>query len=91
VGHILIIDPNPRIKIRKAALKAEDKRRRTANYTLAEDRRYNERSTVERVNGRIKNDFGARMVRIQSHTRVMTHLMFGIVVLTVKQLKRVIE
>jgi hypothetical protein len=91
LGHIPIIDPNPRSKIRKAELKAEAKRRRAANYTLAEDRRYNERSTVERVNGRIKDDFGARMVRVQGHAKVMTHLMFGIVVLTVEQLMRVIE
>ena len=91
LGHVPIIDPNPRSKIKKAELEAEAKRRRAANYTLAKDRRYNERSTVERVNGRIKDDFGARMVRVQGHAKVMTHLMFGIVVLTVEQLMRVIE
>ena len=91
LGHVPMIDPNPRSKIKKAELEAEAKRRRAANYTLAEDRRYNERSTVERVNGRIKDDFGARMVRVQGHAKVMTHLMFGIVVLTVEQLMRVIE
>jgi len=31
------------------------------------------------------------MVREQGHARVMTHLMFGTVVLTVEQLTRVIE
>jgi len=31
------------------------------------------------------------MVRVQGHARVMAHLMFGIVVLTVEQLMRVIE
>ena len=91
LGHVPIIDTNPRSKIKKAELKAEAKRRREANYTLAEDRRYNERSAVERVNGRIKDDFGARMVRVQGPAKVMTHLMFGIVVLTVEQLMRVIE
>ena len=91
LGHVPIIDTNPRSKIKKAELKAEAKRRREANYTLAVDRRYNERSTVERVNGRIKDDFGARMVRVQGAAKVMTHLMFGIVVLTVEQLTRVIE
>lgn len=91
LGHVPMIDPNPRSKIKKAELEAEAKRRRAANYTLAEDRRYNERSTVERVNGRIKDDFGARMVRVQGHAKVMAHLMFGIVVLTVEQLMRVIE
>ncbi len=91
LGHVPIIDTNPRSKIKKAELKAEAKRRREANYTLAEDRRYNERSTVERVNGRIKDDFGARMVRVQGPAKVMAHLMFGIMVLTVEQLMRVVE
>jgi hypothetical protein len=62
-----------------------------ANYTLAEERRYNERSTVERVNGRIKDEFGARMVRVRGHAKVMAHLMFGIVVLTVDQLMKFVE
>ena len=53
LGHVPIIDPNPRSKTKKEELEAEAKRRKAANYTLAEDRRYNERSTVERVNGRI--------------------------------------
>ena len=47
--------------------------------------------TNQRGNGRIKDDFGARMVRVQGHTKVMSHLMFGVVVLTVEQLMRVIE
>jgi hypothetical protein len=29
--------------------------KKVANYPLAEDRHYNERNTVERVNGRIKD------------------------------------
>jgi len=86
-----VIDPNPRSKARKEALEIEAKRRKTANYTLAEDRRYNERSTVERVNGRIKDEFGARMVRVRGHAKVMAHLMFGIVALTVDQLMKFVE
>lgn len=83
LGHVPIIDPNPRSKAKKEELEAETKRRKKVNYTVAEDKRYNERSTVERVNGRIKDEFGARMVRVQGHTKVMAHLMFGIVVLTI--------
>ncbi len=86
-----IIDPNPRSKTKKEELEAEAKRRNVANYTLAEERRYNERSTVERVNGRIKDEFGARMVRVRGHAKVMAHLMFGIVVLTVDQLMKFVE
>ncbi len=91
MGHVPIIDPNPRSKTRKEELEAEVKRRKAANYTLAEDRRHNERSTVERVNGRIKDEFGARMVRVRGHAKVMAHLMFGIVVLTVDQLMKFVE
>lgn len=91
LGHVPIIDPNPRSKAKKEELEAETKRRKAANYTLAEDRRYNERGTVERVNGRIKDEFGARMVRVQGHAKVMAHLMFGIVALTVDQLMKFVE
>lgn len=91
LGHVPIIDTNPRSKASKEELEAEAKRRKAANYTLAEDRRYNERSTVERVNGRIKDEFGARSVRVRGHAKVMAHLMFGIVALTVDQLMKFIE
>ena len=53
--------------------------------------RYHERSTVERVNGRLKDEFGGRMVRVRGHAKVMCHLMFGILALTVDQLMRFIE
>ena len=71
LGHVPIIDPNPRSKDKKEELKAEAKRRKEANYTLAEDLRYREHSTVERVNGRIKDEFGradgARTRSCQGH------------------------
>ena len=91
LGHVPIIDINPRSKTKKNELEAEAKRRKMANYTLAEDRRYNERGTVERVNGRIKDEFGARRVRVKGHAKVMAHLMFGIVALTVDQLMKFLE
>ncbi len=91
LGHVPIIDTNPRSKVKKAALETEAKRRKRVNYVTAEDQRYNERSTVERVNGRIKDEFGARRVRVRGHAKVMAHLMFGIVALTVDQLMKVVE
>lgn len=91
LGHVPIIDINPRSKTKKKELEAEAKRRKMANYTLAEDRRYNERGTIERVNGRIKDEFGARRVRVKGHAKVMAHLMFGIVALTVDQLMKFLE
>lgn len=91
LGHVPLIDENPRNKKRKAEIADEQKRCRKAGYKLAEDIRYNERSTVERVNGRLKDEFNARMVRVKGHAKVMTHLMFGIIALTANQLMRFAE
>jgi len=91
LGHVPLIDENPRSKGRKAELEEEQKGRREANYRTAENIRYNERSTVERVNGRLKDEFGGRMVRVKGHAKVMAHLMFGIIALTVEQLMKFVE
>jgi hypothetical protein len=87
LNHVPLIDTNPRRdKALKEELANERKRRKAANYQTAEAQRYNERSTVERVNGRLKDEFGARSVRVRGHAKVMCHLMFGILALTADQL-----
>jgi hypothetical protein len=87
-----IIDINPRHNTAlKEALQAEDQRCDFINFKRPEDVRYNERSTVERVNGRLKDEFGGRTVRVRGHAKVMCHLMFGILALTVDQLMRFLE
>jgi len=91
LGHVPLIDENPRGKKRKAEVEAELKRKRKAGYKTSEAIRYNERGTVERVNGRLKDDFGARMVRVKGHAKVMAHLMFGVIALTVDQLMKFVE
>jgi len=91
LGHVPLIDENPRSKVRKAELEEEQKGWREANYKTAESVRYNERSTVERVNGRLKDEFGGRMIRVKGHAKVMAHLMFGIIALTVDQLMKFVE
>ena len=91
LGHVPLIDENPRSKERKAEVEAELKRKRKAGYKTSEAIRYNERGTVERVNGRLKDDFGARMVRVKGHAKVMAHLMFGVIALTVDQLMKFVE
>lgn len=55
-------------------------------FTWAEEDRFRERTTVERVFARIKDDFGGRGIRVRGAKKVMTHLMFGIVALTVEQI-----
>jgi hypothetical protein len=90
-GHVPIIDPNPRRDTaKKAELQAEEKRRNLLHSKTAEDMRFHERTTVERVNGRLKDEFGAHMVRVRGHAKVMCHLMFGIVALTADQILRLI-
>ncbi len=91
LGHVPIIDENPRGKERKSEIDLESRSRRHAGYKPAEDVRYNERSTVERINGRLKDEFGGRVVRVKGPAKVMTHLMFGIIVLTVDQLMKFME
>jgi hypothetical protein len=90
-GHIPIIDAHPRRnQEQKAELQAEEKRRKLLNYSFAEEVRYRERTTVERVNARLKDEFGGRMVRVRGNAKVMCHLMFGIVALAADQILRLI-
>ena len=89
LGHVPIIDINPRAnKTKKQELKAEVQRMKCINFKAHSDIRYNERSNVERVNGRLKDEFGGKMVRVRGEAKVMTHLMFGIIALTADQLIR---
>ena len=91
LGHVPIIDKHPRnVPGGKAEIKAEARGKRRAGYELAEDMRYNERSAAERVNARLKDEFGGRHVRVRGHAKVLCHLMFGVLALTVDQLMRLI-
>ncbi len=52
--------------------------------------RYAERTNSERVNARLKDDFGGRHVRVRGAAKVSCHLMFGILALTVEHLQRLL-
>jgi hypothetical protein len=54
--------------------------------TWAERDRFAERTMVERVYSRLKDEFGARFIRVRGASKVMAHLMFGVLALTVDQL-----
>ncbi len=87
LGHVPLIDVHPRRNlVLKNELAAEKKRCRRVGHKTAETVRYNERSTVERVNARLKDEFGGRVVRVRGHAKVMCHLMFGILALTANQM-----
>lgn len=53
--------------------------------TWAQQDRYKERTMSERVNARLKDEFGAGHIRVRGPVKVMAHLMFGVVALAVDQ------
>ena len=75
LNHVPLIDHNPRSGVKEA-------------FEPADAIRYNERTVAERTNARLKDEFGANNVRVQGGTKVMSHLMFGVLVLSVDQLMR---
>ena len=89
LGHKPIIAVNPRRSVAmKEALKLEKKARRTLGFVFPEELRYVERSASERLNGRLKDEFGGRYVRVRGYDKVFTHLMFGMTALAASQLMR---
>ena len=89
LGHVPIIDPNPR-RSGKADAEAEARAMRNVGHALAEDIRFKERSAAERVNSALKDNYGGRFVRVRGHDKVLCHLMFGIVALAAEQLMRLV-
>jgi Transposase DDE domain len=55
-----------------------------------EAQRYKERSSAERVNSNLKDNFGGRFVRVRGHAKVFSHLMFGLLALTIDQTIRLL-
>ena len=89
LGHVPIIDHHTR-RGEKTAIETEARAKRKAGYVLAEDVRYNQRSSAERVNGNLKDNRGGNNVRVRGAAKVYCHLMFGIVVVAVEQIMRLI-
>ncbi len=78
LGHIPIIDHNKR--------KGEKK-----EFDLLEKRRYNQRSSAERVNSNLKDNYAGVGIRVKGHCKVMAHLMFSLIALTANQLFNMLE
>jgi len=57
----------------------------TPELTWAQQERFKERTMIERVNARLKDEFGASHLRVRGAAKVMAHLMFGVLALTVDQ------
>ena len=91
LGHVPLIDKNPRRdKEMKETIKTESKARRKLNWIPAEEIRYNARTTAERANSRLKDEFGACKVRVRGHLKVTCHLMFGVLALAADQLMKLL-
>ena len=90
LGHVPIIDPNFRAQHEvKSEWAQEVERMAFINMPDPDDVIYNFRTMVERVNARLKDEFGARYLRVRGPIKVKCHLMFGIVALAVDQILRV--
>ena len=89
LGHVPIIDHKTR-RGETTAIETEARAKRKAGYELAEDVRYNQRSSAERVNSNLKDNCGGNTVRVRGAAKVFCHLMFGIVVVTVEQVMRLV-
>jgi hypothetical protein len=91
LGHVPIIDVNPRRDAaRKNDMTRENKAQKAAGYRLAEDIRFGQRSSAERVNGNLKENYGGSTVRVRGAAKVACHLMFGILVIAALQIVRLV-
>lgn len=91
LGHVPIIDINPRRNaVLAAEIECETKAKNKLNFQTAADVRYNQRSSAERVNSQLKDNFGGRHVRVRSHSKVYAHVMFGLLSIAALQIMRLV-
>ncbi|MFY9640141.1 MAG: transposase [Rhodomicrobium sp.] len=90
LGHAPIIDRNFRVQhALKAEWEQEVERMKFIHMPDPDDAIYTFRTMVERVNARLKDEFGARVLRVRGAIKVKCHLMFGILALAADQILRV--
>jgi hypothetical protein len=82
LGHVPIVRPAKRGK--QDAAPEQHPAGRT--FSWAEEDRFRERTTVERVYARLKDEFGGRQIRVRGAQKIMAHLMFGVLALTADQI-----
>lgn len=75
LGHVPLIDHNPRGGVKE-------------EFEPADAIRYRERTVAERMNARLKDEFGGRQVMVKGDAKVMSHLMFGVLALSADQMMR---
>ena len=90
LGHMPIIDRNFRAQREaKAEWAREVERMKLIHMPDPDDVIFDFRTMAERINARLKDEFGARFVRVRGAIKVKCHLVFGLVALTVDQILRV--
>jgi hypothetical protein len=89
LGHVPIIDPKASVG-RKPAAQTIPLSKPPRQLSWAQQDRYRERTMVERVNARLKDEFGGRSIRVRGAAKVMAHLMFGVLALTADQILKLI-
>ena len=90
LGHVPLIDRNFRAQKEARAECAEEvARMKCVDMPDPDDKLFDFRTMAERVNARLKDEFGARFVRVRGAVKVKCHLMFGVFVLAVDQILRV--
>jgi hypothetical protein len=86
LNHVPIIAPHPRRGTKKPSqVPKVFPVQPTPQLSWAEQDRYKERTMSERVNARLKDEFGASHLRVRGPAKVMAHLMLGVLALTVDQ------
>ncbi len=92
LGHAPIVGRNFRADHEaKAEWGREVERLKLIHMPDFDDVIYDFRTMAERVNAGLKDEFGARFLRVRGALKVKCHLMFGIVALAVDQIVRVVD
>jgi hypothetical protein len=81
LGHVPIIAPNARRADKDSVVP----------MTPAQAARFKERTSAERVNSDLKDNHGGNCVRVRGAAKVAAHLTFGLLVVTVKALRRLLR
>ena len=86
LNHVPIIAPHSRRGTKKpSAMQKVFPDQPTPQLTWAQQDRFKTRTMSERVNARLKDEFGASQIRVRGAAKVMAHVMFGVLALTVDQ------
>lgn len=91
LGHVPIINFAAKGENQKEAKEQEKLARKNLNWEPAEAVRYNVRTSVERANSRLKDEFGGMKVRVKGAVKVFAHLMFGIIAQAADQLLKLVS